>query len=375
MRNGFRRVIGASILCTLLLGFGLLILPVEGADAALVEPTLVEGNATCGSLDPTWVEFYKLDPVTSSGTWPATGPDYVTWSTSNGVEGQTIDWTATFEMAGVFVKGGNRGGHLYSYSPGVQADTGLHAPPNLGGPSSLPGDTWADISHVSFCRLGTTSTTPTTPPNTPPNTPPDTPPDTPPHTPPTSPPDTSPTTVLGEIGDFVWEDADGDGFQGAGELGVAGIEVKLLKGDATISTTITDLNGKYLFTGLAAGVYRVEFALPVGYEFTTANVVGDDALDSDANRNTGQTGGIALAAGEKDHTWDAGILRPTEVLPQIVVATTAPEVLPFTGSSDSPGLVGLASSLLALGGMAVLSMKRKEEQPVGGWSRRLPEVH
>ncbi|NNC40635.1 MAG: hypothetical protein HKN95_08075, partial [Acidimicrobiia bacterium] len=178
---------------------------------------------------------------------------------------------------------------------------------------------------------------------------------------------------LGEIGDFVWEDPTANGIQEAGEEGVPDVQVKLFKGGSLVATTVTDSLGKYQFGGLAAGVYEVQFVLPAGFEFTLAHHGADDAADSDADPLTGKTGGITLVAGEIDHTWDAGVFRPARVLPQVV--TTTPEVLPFTGSSDTPGLGGLAAALVALGGMAVLAMKRKEEQPVGGWSRRLPEVH
>ena len=165
MRNGFVRVFGVSILCSLLIGFGLLILPAEGADAATVEPTLIEGNATCGSLDPTWVEFYKVEPVTDGGVWPAADADMrITWDAYTTSGGQALDWTSSFPVLGVFVKGGS-GGNLYRYEVGSSGDTLLHAPANSSGG-------WAGLSHISFCYLQTTTTSsPTTTPITPPTEP------------------------------------------------------------------------------------------------------------------------------------------------------------------------------------------------------------
>jgi hypothetical protein len=350
MRNGFRRVIGVSILCTLLIGFGLLILPAERVDAATVDPISIEGNATCGSLDPTWVEFHKVEPVTDGGVWPAADADmHVTWDAYATSGGQALDWTSSFPILGVFVKGGP-GGNLYRYEAGSSGDTLLHAPANSSGG-------WPALSHISFCHLETTTTSsPTTTPTTPPTEP------------------TTPTTVTlaGEIGDYVWHDVDANGIQGIGEEGLGGVAVKLLKGGSVVANTRTDALGKYLFAGLVAGIYEVQFALPDGYQFSAPDQT-NDAEDSDALAG-GKTGPIALAAGEKDHTWDAGIFRPAQVLPQVVTTSTAVETLPFTGSPNSPGLAGLASSLVALGGMALISMKRRADQPAAGWSRRLPEV-
>ncbi|HSR44509.1 MAG TPA: SdrD B-like domain-containing protein [Acidimicrobiia bacterium] len=358
MRNGFRRAFGILLLCLLLIGLGLLVVPAPEAEAAAVEPTLVEGNATCGSLDSTWVEFHKVEPVTDGGVWPAGDAEMrVAWDAYVTDGGQAIAWTASFPIMGVFVKGGP-GGNLYRYASGSVGDQLLHAPENSSGG-------WAGLSHVSFCYLQTPPTTPTLPPPTEPTTPPSQPTVTPPPTPPRS--------LLGEIGDFVWEDADGDGIQEPGEKGVKGVVVNLLQSGLVVAQTVTDDAGKYLFGGLLAGEYEVQFVLPAGFEFTRLHEPDDDAVDSDAAPATGRTGPISLSAGERDHTWDAGIVRPAQVLPQVVTtAATVVETLPFTGPPDVPGLAGLATAIAALGGMAVLSITRKEDQPISGWSRRLP---
>ena len=68
----------------------------------------------------------------------------------------------------------------------------------------------------------------------------------------------------GSIGDTVWRDLNGDGVQsGPNEPGIASVTVWLyadLNGDGTFTnlyTTTTDASGKYLFTGLPDGDYRV----------------------------------------------------------------------------------------------------------------------
>ena len=71
----------------------------------------------------------------------------------------------------------------------------------------------------------------------------------------------------GEIGDFVWCDDNEDGFQDPGEPGIPGVEVTLTcagedgeldTADDVIAMTTTDADGMYLFTGIPAGMCRVE---------------------------------------------------------------------------------------------------------------------
>jgi SdrD B-like domain/Secretion system C-terminal sorting domain len=128
-----------------------------------------------------------------------------------------------------------------------------------------------------------------------------------------------PNTTLGSIGNFVWNDLDGNGVQntllsGGSELGITGIAVRLL--DATtgalVATTTTDRNGYYLFPDLPYGAYTVEFGnLPQGYVFTTPNTVangGDDTNDSDADALTGKTATITINASTPNNSdADAGI--------------------------------------------------------------------
>jgi probable HAF family extracellular repeat protein len=115
----------------------------------------------------------------------------------------------------------------------------------------------------------------------------------------------------GKIGDFVWEDLNGNGVQDAGEPAISGVQVELLDGTGTvIRTTTTSSSGLYLFTELAAGNYSVRFTAPTGYVFTTRDQGGNDALDSDADPITGRTATYTLASGETNLTIDAGLVRP-----------------------------------------------------------------
>jgi len=125
------------------------------------------------------------------------------------------------------------------------------------------------------------------------------------------------------LGDFVFEDSDGDGIQDADESGVEGVTVTLTGGgadgvigtgdDDTTATTTTDADGFYEFTNLNPGEeYKVTFeesTLPDGFEFTVQDQGTDDALDSDADPANGMTQVVTLASGENNSTLDAGIVQ------------------------------------------------------------------
>ncbi len=119
---------------------------------------------------------------------------------------------------------------------------------------------------------------------------------------------TAPATAA--IGDFIWNDINGNGIQETGEPGVQGVTVQLLGSDGTtvVTTTTTDASGNYSFINLPAGTYYVQFNAPSGLTFTTKNAAGSTtANDSNVNVGTGSTDAITLATGATDNTIDAGL--------------------------------------------------------------------
>ncbi|MCW1968103.1 MAG: carboxypeptidase regulatory-like domain-containing protein [Anaerolineae bacterium] len=116
------------------------------------------------------------------------------------------------------------------------------------------------------------------------------------------------------LGNFVWEDRNGNGTQDQGEPGIMGVTVRLFNAFGGMISTTTNISGFYQFTNLVKGNYVLEFVAPTGYVATVKlNENGKDAVDSDADRNTGRTGLIPLDAGEDDPSNDAGFYRPASL--------------------------------------------------------------
>jgi hypothetical protein len=119
-------------------------------------------------------------------------------------------------------------------------------------------------------------------------------------------------TTKAAIGNYVWEDINGDGIQDANEPAISGVTVTLYTSDGVtvIASMVTDANGKYYFANITPGDYIVGFStLPSGLSFTQQNSAGDNGnnTNSDANPGTGKTVVFTLSAGEIDLTIDAGL--------------------------------------------------------------------
>jgi 5-hydroxyisourate hydrolase-like protein (transthyretin family) len=117
------------------------------------------------------------------------------------------------------------------------------------------------------------------------------------------------------IGDYVWEDLDGNGIQNTGEPAIGGVTVQLYASNGTtlLKTTTTNADGYYLFNDLDPGTYVVKFITPTGYLATVSNVNGNsqDLIDSDPINGT--VSGITLTAGQTNLSVDAGFYRPGSI--------------------------------------------------------------
>ena len=143
------------------------------------------------------------------------------------------------------------------------------------------------------------------------------------------------------IGDKVWNDANRNGIQDAGEAGMANQHVDLTGAgvdkvfgttDDVMETVTTDANGHYAFTGLAAGDYKVGFAAfsvgSWGWDTSPAHAGSDAAVDS--NTTYGEV--IHLAAGENNTSVDGGLYywtNPQFEIPHVDGNT--PDMIPDQG--------------------------------------------
>ena len=112
------------------------------------------------------------------------------------------------------------------------------------------------------------------------------------------------------LGNYVWEDTNGNGIQDENEPGIAGVIINLLDSDQNvIATKLSNSRGGYTFTGLPDGEYAVEFVLPDGYVFSTPGMGEDRTIDSDANTSTGRSDWIQITADQANIDIDAGMQR------------------------------------------------------------------
>ena len=194
--------------------------------------------------------------------------------------------------------------------------------------------------HVNPCGTSATPTptnTPIPPTPTPTNTPTRTPTATPTNTPvpPTATP--TPTPQSASLGDFVWNDANHNGIQNEGSIGIPNVTVELFTNGSCSGTPYrtasTNNSGYYGFNNLWAGTFSVRFSLLSGYVFSPQRAGSNSNLDSDANPSTGCSGPISLSAGASDNSWDAGMYKQDTPTP---TPTNTPTRTPTPTNTPTP---------------------------------------
>ena len=133
----------------------------------------------------------------------------------------------------------------------------------------------------------------------------------------------------GVIGDRVWSDANGNGAQDPGEVGLGGVNLALSRvgadgicgtaDDVVVANTTSAADGSYLFTGLAPDTYCVKATDPAGATLTGgANPhgpivlgAGQIYLDADFGYKTpvsGQIGNLVFYDGNRNGVYDGSPL-------------------------------------------------------------------
>lgn len=166
---------------------------------------------------------------------------------------------------------------------------------------------------------------------------------------------------------FVFNDLDSDGVSEQTDTPAAGVIVNLRETETNslIASTVSDVDGRYAFSGLPAGNYRVEFIAPEGLLFTRFLTGGSTLHDSDANPFTGLTPMLSVGQGITVEAVDAGLvpieIRVSDALPVPEGATGANSahefVVSLNGLASRPvsvdvrAIVGNGNSGLALAGL------------------------
>jgi uncharacterized repeat protein (TIGR01451 family) len=180
------------------------------AIASSVVPVEVPGNAPD--------DGFKVEPPNSgtyvfvSGSVTAT----ITVNVYTTAMGQEFDFTSTWPIAKVVVKGGPNH-NLYTYPVPVLSDTGLHAPFNEGS------EEWYDLSHFDFYL-------------------------------------SSPASLRV----YKFHDLNSNGIHDPGEPYKNGWEILLKQGATVVGSDTTD-DGYVDFTGLAPGAYTVAETVQEGW--------------------------------------------------------------------------------------------------------------
>ncbi|MGB0983837.1 MAG: SdrD B-like domain-containing protein [Saprospiraceae bacterium] len=113
------------------------------------------------------------------------------------------------------------------------------------------------------------------------------------------------------IGNKVWSDANGNGIQEGGEVGIEGVTVSLYKVGGILQESITtNASGLFEFR-VEPGDYYIVFDAStnisgINYVGVPQNAGSDTNIDSDADINNGQTGNFTLVAGADRLDIDAG---------------------------------------------------------------------
>ncbi|MBT8233650.1 MAG: T9SS type A sorting domain-containing protein, partial [Bacteroidia bacterium] len=117
-----------------------------------------------------------------------------------------------------------------------------------------------------------------------------------------------------EVGNFVWNDADGDGIQDATESPIEGATVTLYDANTgnLVNQLITNSDGEYCFTGLIPGDYYIELtSLPISLTNYVAtmhnpNLIG---INSDITGDNGHwtTSTFSVILGEVNKSIDLGV--------------------------------------------------------------------
>ncbi|MBK8026890.1 MAG: hypothetical protein IPK19_37265 [Chloroflexi bacterium] len=191
-------------------------------------------------------------------------------------------------------------------------------------------------------------------------------------------PTRTPTPI--NIGNFVWDDLDGDGTQDGGEPGIAGVTVQLWNSTKTFmyDEAVTSATGIYTVVAPVPGSYRVRVIKPSSADdFSPKDANANNTLDSDVNptgTDTGYTDIISIASNVISMTnVDIGIITADPVS----IGNKIWEDLDDDGLQDAgePGLAGRTVRLrYLLGGIIGTTIMTTTTDENGAYTVVAPEA-
>ena len=99
----------------------------------------------------------------------------------------------------------------------------------------------------------------------------------------------------------VWDDANANGIQDAGESGRSGVAVTLFVGNQSRGTAVTSGDGAYRLTATPSAYYEIAFNVTPGTVFTARDQGVNDSIDSDVDPATGR---LIIASPVPGQTYD-----------------------------------------------------------------------
>ncbi len=161
----------------------------------------------------------------------------------------------------------------------------------------------------------------------------------------------------GTIGDRIWSDANGDGVQDPGEVGISGVTVELVdRNNMVVDSQVTGPNGDYLFDGVAPELFTVRVVQDAALTGYTQTGDPDATLDNQSS--------FTLLLGESNLDQDFGYQNTA--LPELSGTVFSDLNANGVEEGGEPGFQGVSLDLLRKTN-ASLNQTASQSSTLGGF--------